>query len=62
MEAETGAHMENMQEFSHLTKGKSLPSELQKHKVHASFNQKLLMHEIKTGGKTILNFGVVFSV
>ncbi|XWS61421.1 hypothetical protein CRYUN_Cryun07bG0124500 [Craigia yunnanensis] len=49
MEAESGAHMENMQEFSHLITGKSLPSELQKHEVHASFNQKLLMHEIKTG-------------
>ncbi|XP_022762885.1 two-component response regulator-like APRR5 isoform X2 [Durio zibethinus] len=48
MEAES-AHMENMQEFSHLIKGKSLPSELQKHKTHANFNKKLLMHEMATG-------------
>ncbi|XP_022736619.1 two-component response regulator-like APRR5 [Durio zibethinus] len=48
MEAESG-HLENMQEFSHLIKGKSQPSESQKHEALASFNQKLLMHEMKTG-------------
>ncbi|XP_022722776.1 two-component response regulator-like APRR5 [Durio zibethinus] len=47
-EAES-AQMENMLEFSHLIKGKSLPSELQKYEVHVNFNQKLLMHEMKTG-------------
>ena len=48
MEAES-AHMENMQELS-------LPSESQKHEVHANFNQKLLMHEMKTGGKINFEF------
>ncbi|XWS38060.1 hypothetical protein CRYUN_Cryun19dG0098500 [Craigia yunnanensis] len=48
MEAES-AHMENMQEFSDLTKGKSLPSESQKLEARADFYRKLLMHEMETG-------------
>lgn len=62
MEAES-AHMDNMQEFSRMIQGKSLPSESQKHEAHANFNQKPLVHEMKTGGKTLnFNFGIVFSV
>ncbi|XVF10182.1 hypothetical protein REPUB_Repub07fG0160700 [Reevesia pubescens] len=50
MEVEsTRAHMKNMQEFSHLIKGNSLPSESEKHEACANFNQKLLMHEMRTG-------------
>ncbi|XP_007039205.2 PREDICTED: two-component response regulator-like APRR5 isoform X2 [Theobroma cacao] len=48
MEAES-AHMDNMQEFSRMIQGKSLPSESQKHEAHANFNQKPLVHEMKTG-------------
>ncbi|XVE64494.1 hypothetical protein DITRI_Ditri07aG0105000 [Diplodiscus trichospermus] len=48
MEVES-THMENTQEFSHLTKGNSIPSESQKHEAHANFNKKLLMHEVETG-------------
>ncbi|XVF12761.1 hypothetical protein REPUB_Repub08aG0147300 [Reevesia pubescens] len=47
MEAES-AHMENMQEFSHLIKEKSLPSESRKHEARATVNQKLHMNEMKT--------------
>ncbi|KAK8686484.1 hypothetical protein V6N13_125509 [Hibiscus sabdariffa] len=47
MEAES-THKENMQDFSHLIKGKSLPIELQEHEAHASFNQNLLMHQTET--------------
>ncbi|GMJ13625.1 pseudo-response regulator 5 [Hibiscus trionum] len=46
MEAES-THKENMQEFSHLIKGKSLPIELQEHEAHASFNQNMLMHQME---------------
>ncbi|KAE8678247.1 Two-component response regulator-like APRR9 [Hibiscus syriacus] len=46
MEAES-THKENMQEFSHLMKGKSPPIELQEHEAHASFNQNLLMHQME---------------
>ncbi|XP_021293660.1 two-component response regulator-like APRR5 isoform X2 [Herrania umbratica] len=48
MEAES-PHMANMQEFSWMIQGKSLPSESQKHEAHANFNQKPLVHEMKTG-------------
>ena len=47
--------MENIQEFSDLTKGKSLPSESQKLEACVDFYRKLLMHEMETEGKT-LNF------
>lgn len=44
MEAED-ANMENMQEFL------LLPSNSQEHEVQTNFNQRLLVHEKKTGGK-----------
>ncbi|KAE8719674.1 Two-component response regulator-like APRR3 [Hibiscus syriacus] len=47
MEAES-IHKENIQEFSHLIKRKSLSIELQEHEAHASFNQNLLMHQTET--------------
>ncbi|XP_038999391.1 two-component response regulator-like APRR5 [Hibiscus syriacus] len=43
MEAES-THKENVQEFSHLMKGKS-PIEFQELEAHASFDQNLLMHQ-----------------
>ncbi|KAE8681431.1 Two-component response regulator-like APRR3 [Hibiscus syriacus] len=46
MEAES-THKENVQEFSHLMKGKSPSIEFQEHEAHASFNQNLLMHQME---------------
>ncbi|XVF53283.1 hypothetical protein PTKIN_Ptkin05aG0087000 [Pterospermum kingtungense] len=48
LEAES-SHMENMEEFSHLIKGKSVPNESEKHEAHANFNKKQLLHEMKVG-------------
>ncbi|KAK8690475.1 hypothetical protein V6N13_074008 [Hibiscus sabdariffa] len=46
MEAES-IQKENMQEFSHLIKGKSLPIELKELEAHASFNQNMLIHQME---------------